>query len=71
MASATAAAPVAADGEAFDAIVIGGGVSGLRAAQELTQLFGQRVLLLEARHKIGGRVLAPSPAAPHPRASLC
>jgi thioredoxin reductase len=47
--------PKATSDEAFDAIVIGGGVSGLRCAQELKDLFGlERVLVLEARGKIGG-----------------
>jgi glycine/D-amino acid oxidase-like deaminating enzyme len=57
-----AVGPAAESGSEFDAIVIGGGVSGLRAAQELTQLYGQRVLVLEARSKIGGCVGAAAPA---------
>jgi len=53
----TPSAGAAVSGEAFDVIVIGGGVSGLRAASELRSLFGfSRVIVLEARSKIGGRV---------------
>jgi len=39
----------------WDAIIVGAGVAGLRAAQVLQQN-GRRVLLLEARDRIGGRV---------------
>ncbi|GAA6008800.1 flavin monoamine oxidase family protein [Rhodotorula paludigena] len=38
----------------FDTIVIGAGYAGLTAARDLT-LAGQKVLLLEARDRIGGR----------------
>src|SRR5690606_35376635 len=38
----------------FDTVVIGAGVSGLTAARFLAQA-GQRVLILEARDRIGGR----------------
>lgn len=38
-----------------DVIVIGAGVSGLTAAQKLTQR-GHRVIVLEGRDRIGGRV---------------
>jgi len=38
----------------WDTIVIGAGMAGLRAAQLLKQA-GQRVLVLEARHRLGGR----------------
>jgi monoamine oxidase len=39
----------------FDTIVVGAGVSGLTAARLLTRA-GQRVVVLEARDRIGGRV---------------
>lgn len=39
----------------WDVIIVGAGVSGLRAAQILQQ-HKQRVLLLEARNRIGGRI---------------
>jgi monoamine oxidase len=39
-----------------DVIVIGAGMAGLRAAQVLTQA-GKNVVILEARDRIGGRVL--------------
>ena len=50
-----------------DVIVVGGGVSGLRAAQQLTQKFGLSVILLEARDKLGGCVAAAGRARPAPR----
>ena len=39
----------------FDTIVIGAGVSGLTAARLLTKA-GRRVVVLEARDRVGGRV---------------
>ncbi len=39
----------------FDVIVIGGGLSGLRAARDISEA-SQAVLLLEARSRLGGRV---------------
>jgi len=44
-----------------DVIVIGAGVAGLAAAGELARC-GRRVLLLEARGRIGGRILTEKPA---------
>jgi len=55
----------AVSGEAFDVIIIGAGVSGLRAASELRSLFGfSRIMILEARNKIGGRVQQDSSFLP-------
>jgi monoamine oxidase len=42
--------------DAPDVIIVGGGVAGLSAARDLTAA-GARVLLLEARDRLGGRVL--------------
>lgn len=39
-----------------DIIVVGAGISGLAAAQELTRQ-GYRVLVLEARDRVGGRLI--------------
>jgi monoamine oxidase len=48
--------PQAADANApWDTIVVGAGIAGLHAAQKLQQN-GRRVLLLEARNRIGGRI---------------
>jgi monoamine oxidase len=44
----------ATDGTAYDAIVVGGGFAGLVAARDLGAA-GRRVLLLEARDRLGGR----------------
>jgi hypothetical protein len=43
-----------ANSEAFDVIVVGGGYTGLTAIRDLT-LAGHKVLLVEARDRIGGR----------------
>ncbi|KAG8989345.1 hypothetical protein FRB90_002289 [Tulasnella sp. 427] len=42
-------------GKIYDAIVVGGGISGLAAAQGLVKK-GHSVLLLEARERLGGRI---------------
>jgi phytoene dehydrogenase-like protein len=45
------------DGGHWPYIVIGGGLAGLAAAQQLTATYGaQNMLVLEARDRIGGRV---------------
>jgi hypothetical protein len=50
----------------FDAIVIGAGAAGLAAARALSG-GGQRVCLIEARGRIGGRVFSyPAPGLPSP-----
>jgi len=41
--------------EVYDAIVVGGGISGLIASYHLTSL-GHKTLLLEARNRLGGRI---------------
>lgn len=69
--SASAPAPspggaVAGSSELVDVVVIGGGISGLRAASELTSLHGYKVVVLEARGKIGGCVYS----APPPRIEI-
>lgn len=45
-----------------DALIVGGGLSGLAIADRLTQA-GNRVILLEARDRPGGRVLSQSHGA--------
>src|SRR3954464_10719710 len=42
------------NGETYDALVIGAGFAGLTAARDLAQ-DGKRVLIIEARDRIGGR----------------
>ena len=46
--------PHASDSDAYDVIVVGGGFAGVVAARELGKA-GHKVLLLEARNRIGGR----------------
>ncbi|HEY0653122.1 MAG TPA: NAD(P)/FAD-dependent oxidoreductase [Chryseosolibacter sp.] len=46
--------------EHFDVIVIGAGAAGLCAARELTRV-KMKILLLEARHRIGGRMYTNIP----------
>jgi monoamine oxidase len=46
----------------YPVVVIGAGLSGLYATRLLQQA-GQKVLLIEARERIGGRVFSVSPTA--------
>lgn len=39
----------------YDVIIVGGGISGLICARELSRK-GKRVLVIEARNRFGGRV---------------
>eukprot|EP00042_Codosiga_hollandica_P045487 m.463672 g.463672 ORF g.463672 m.463672 type:complete len:561 (+) comp57038_c0_seq7:1489-3171(+) len=44
--------------EVFDAVVVGGGISGLSALNQLAKQGISHVLLLEAKHRVGGRSYA-------------
>lgn len=55
--SARSASARQADGAPYDAIVIGGGMSGAIAARELGQR-GKKCLVLEARNRLGGRTFS-------------
>lgn len=49
----------------FDVVIVGGGVAGLAAAEQLSQA-KKRVLLLEARNYLGGRIRTVSGEGPVP-----
>lgn len=51
--------PALGDDNVFEIIVVGAGISGLSAADALTQL-GHEVVILEARDRIGGRIWTDS-----------
>lgn len=57
--SSSTSAPVSdgpsADGRSTDVLVIGAGIAGLRAAEVLIAN-GRRVIMLEARNRLGGRI---------------
>ena len=40
----------------YDVIIIGGGVSGLAVASELSELGHEKILVLEASDRLGGRI---------------
>lgn len=48
-----------------DVLVLGGGVAGLKAGRDL-RAAGLRVVVLEARDRVGGRVWTDRSLAPHP-----
>jgi monoamine oxidase len=54
----------------YDVIIVGAGAAGLAAAARLAQS-GQRVALLEARERIGGRIFTRHLPADREHASLC
>ncbi len=47
--------PSGGSNDKYDAIIIGGGVSGLAAAASLTEK-GYKTLVVEARDRLGGRI---------------
>ena len=49
------------EGERYDVVVVGAGLSGLAAAKQLAAA-GRRVLVLEATARIGGRALTNTTA---------
>ena len=51
--------------QGVDALVLGAGVAGLKAARDLHDA-GLRVVVLEARERVGGRVWTDRGFAPHP-----
>jgi len=52
-------------GRANSVIVIGAGIAGLAAARTLAEA-GKHVVLIEARDRVGGRILTLPAAAPLP-----
>ena len=53
--ASSTSAPAPADGPTADVLVIGAGIAGLRAAEVLVAN-GRRVIVLEARDRLGGRI---------------
>jgi monoamine oxidase len=66
-APAAAVPPAARGGAVTDVLVIGAGLSGLESALQLEEL-GARVQVIEARQRIGGRVLTLFDRPGHPEA---
>jgi monoamine oxidase len=62
--TATASSSAAADGKPYDAIVVGAGYAGGTVARELGAR-GMKVLVLEARGRIGGRIEPGTLAGQH------
>ncbi len=58
-------ATVAGDVPVADVLVLGAGVAGLKAGRDLRDA-GLRVVVLEARERVGGRVWTDRSLAPHP-----
>ena len=54
----------------YDVIIVGAGAAGLAAGAKLAQA-GQRVALLEARDRIGGRIFTQHLPAAESRAPMC
>lgn len=55
LSASSTSAPASADGPTADVLVIGAGIAGLRAAEVLVAN-GRRVIVLEARDRLGGRI---------------
>src|SRR4051812_25492331 len=65
-------APEPADGEAFDVVVVGGGISGVYVAWRLKMADpGRKIALCEMSDRIGGRLYSVTPPGmPHVRAEV-
>jgi len=64
-AAARAAALAAGEPTPVDVLVLGAGIAGLKAGRDLREA-GLRVVVLEARDRVGGRVWTDRTLAPHP-----